>query len=158
METESKQTNNQNPSSAEQHKSRGGGQSGQTSKQTASPDMMTLLSQTTLPRSTCGWLSCLRKSGMSITYSMEKRHIPDMSKPRQDANTCCASSQNRGGQDRGNDSSAKAPSNGQTTGASDTMTCSGTCAIRYFDLAVGAVLVLTVCGILKGCRLMKKWF
>ena len=163
MDTEAYQSN-QNASSAEQHSQQSGGQAAQTAGggtaagNCTAPDMMTLLGQTSLPSGTCGWLSCLRKSGMSLTYSMEKRHIPDMDKPRRDASASCASGKNNQNGGQGDSNAQSDKGNRQTTGASDTMTCSGSCAIRYFDLAVGAILVLTVCGILKGCRHMKKWF
>lgn len=126
----------------------------------AAPDMMTLLGQTSLPASARGWLSCLRKSGMSLTYSLQKQHIPNMDQAQSAQSGGQTGGQN-GGQSQGNSQGKNASSaqgNQQTTGASDTMTCSGSCSMRYFDLAVGAILVMTVCGILKGCRCMKKWF
>ena len=133
--------------------------------QDATPDVMTLLGQTSLPANVCGWLSCLRKSGMSLTYSMQKRHIPDMDQP-QSAQGGQNGGQNggqTGGQTDGqSDGQAQNASSGQgnqqSAGTSDTVTCSGSCSVRYFDLAVGAMLVLTVCGMLKGLRCMKRWF
>ena len=151
MDTETKQSSGQagqnagNNSAADNNSATG-----------AAPDMMTLLGQTSLPASARGWLSCLRKSGMSLTYSLQKQHIPDMDQPQS-----AQSGGQNGGQSQGNsqgNNTSSAQGNQQTTGASDTMTCSGSCSVRYFDLAVGAILVMTVCGILKGCRCMKKWF
>ena len=124
------------------------------------PDMMTLLGQSSLPASTCGWLSCLRKSGMSLTYSLQKQHIPNMDQP-QPAQSGAPSNGQNGGQGQGNSqgkNTSSAQGNSKATGTSDTMTCSGSCSVRYFDLAVGAILVLTVCGILKSCRHIKGWF
>ena len=154
MDTETKQNGGQVGQTASESARSGsvaGGNSAAGNSTTANgktaPDMMTLLGQTSLPANVCGWLSCLRKSGMSLTYSMQKRHIPDMDQPQ--------SAQN-GGQD-GEKNASSDKGNQQSAGASDTMTCSGSCSIRYFDLAVGAMLVLTVCGILKGCRCMRRW-
>ena len=135
-------------------------QSSDQAGQDATPDMMTLLGQTSLPANVCGWLSCLRKSGMSLTYSMQKRHIPDMDQPQsaQGGQNGGQTGGQTGGQSDGQAQNASSDKgNQQSTGTSDTMTCSGSCSIRYFDLAVGAMLVLTVCGILKGCRCMRRW-
>ena len=164
MDTETKQNDTQAGQTASDSARSGfaaGGNSAASNSTTANgktaPDMMTLLGKTSLPASVCGWLSCLRKSGMSLTYSLQKRHIPDMDQP-QSAQGCQNGGHN-GGQSVGNGQNASSgDGNPQTTGTSDTMTCSGSCSIRYFDLAVGAMLVLTVCGILKGCRCMKRWF
>lgn len=123
----------------------------------AAPDMMTLLGQTSLPASARGWLSCLRKSGMSLTYSLQKQHIPNMDQAQSAQSGGQTGGQNSG-QSQGKNTSSAQGSNQQSTGASDTMTCSGSCSVRYFDLAVGAILVITVCGILRGCRCMKRWF
>lgn len=151
MDTETKQSSGQAGQNAGNNSA-----TDNNSAASAAPDMMTLLGQTSLPASARGWLSCLRKSGMSLTYSLQKRHIPDMDQPQSAQSGGQNSGQSQGNSQGNNTSSAQG--NQQTTGASDTMTCSGSCSVRYFDLAVGAILVMTVCGILKGCRCMKKWF
>ena len=140
MDTETKQSG--------QNSGQAGQSAGNNTATGTTPDMMTLLGQTSLPASTCGWISCLRKSGMSLTYSLQKRHIPDMDQAR---------SAQGGQSDQNGQNASSGQGNQQSAGTSDTMTCSGSCSIRYFDLAVGAMLVLTVCGILKGCRCMRRW-
>lgn len=121
------------------------------------PDMMTLLNQSSLSASACGWISCLRKSGMSISYSIDKRHVPDMDQPQ--GNQSGGSQQNAQNKSQGNSqgSGQGGSQSGSQGGASDTMTCSGSCSVRYFDLAVGAMLLLVACGLYKGLRSMKRW-
>lgn len=126
--------------------------------QDATPDVMTLLGQTSLPANVCGWLSCLRKSGMSLTYSMQKRHIPDMDQAQSAQSGGQTGGQSGGQSDGQAQNTSSGQGNQQSAGTSDTVTCSGSCSVRYFDLAVGAMLVLTVCGMLKGLRCMKRWF
>ena len=144
MDTETKQNNSQNGQSS-------GGNS--TESGNAAPDMMTLLGQTSLPASTCGWLSCLRKSGMSFSYSIDKQHVPDVDQMQSSQNDA-----QNGNQSSGQSNAQSGKQTNARGGASDTMTCSGSCTIRYFDLAVGAILVMTVCGILKSFRCMKRFF
>lgn len=146
MDTETKQS--------AQNSGQAGQSAGNNTAADTTPDMMTLLGQTSLPASTCGWISCLRKSGMSLTYSVQKRHIPDMDQ----AQSAQSGGQTGGQSDQNGQNASSGQGSQQTAGASDTMTCSGSCSIRYFDLAVGAILVLSVCGMLKGLRCMKRWF
>ena len=143
---------------ANQAQSSNAGQKNATSEggNNSTPDMMTLLQQSSLPSSACNWISCLRKSGMSLTYSLEKQHVPDMDQPQGNSGGKQANEQSG----NGSGSQSKGQKNDQSNaqgGASDTMTCSGTCSIRYFDLIVGGMLLLVACGILKGCRSMKRW-
>ncbi len=166
------------------------------------PDMMSLLAQSSVPTSLCAWLKCLRAPGMSLRMNVEKRCIPDVDAERArrkaiNAIGNCATM----GSDTGTDNNGSRPterssaaSNGNggkkngtshAGGASDasqsTDTCgcgtfdctyrapqegvmryTDTCTIRYFDLAVGAVLVLGLGCMIKclmGCKkCMKKWF
>ncbi len=114
----------------------------------------------------CVWLRKLRAPGMALSYSLEKRHIPDMDaqkgsraggqKASQAASQGGQSGQSgakNGGQLNGH------PTAGGGTGAYDTMQASGACAVRYFDLAVGAAALLVLCGMVKCvcgcCRCMK---
>ncbi len=94
---------------------------------TEAPTMAELLSQSPVPFSVCDWIACMRKAGIALTYSLEKRHIPDMSRPD---NTSC--------------------------GSIDTMTASGTCRIRYFDLILGSMAILSACALIKCCCSMKR--
>ncbi len=112
------------------------------------PKMMELLEQSSVPTGVCNWLSCLRKPGMTVSYSLEKRHISDMNAPRRDSECGRMSSDQSRNASIG---ASRSDGDGKKIGATDTVRCSGTCAIRYFDLAVGAALILTLCGLLKGC-------
>ena len=85
----------------------------------------------------CGWLKCLRKPALSMEYSLQKRHVPDL-----DA-------------DSGQTSSASTPccSCGQN---SDTMGINGSFTIRYFDFALGIVGLAIAGCLVKGCCLLKR--
>ena len=120
-----------------------------------SPTMEQLMQKSPALSPLCGWLKCLRKPALSMQYSIQKRHIPDL-----DTDT--------GGQSSGNNSpSAQNPPSAQGGQSpspsakkgqnSDTMSLSGGFTIRYFDFALG-ILGLMVAGILVkgGCRLKKK--
>ena len=119
-----------------------------------SPTMEQLMQGSPTLSPLCGWLKCLRKPALSMQYSIQKRHIPDL-----DTDT--------GGQSSGNNSpSAQNPPSAQGGQSpspsakkgqnSDTMSLSGGFTIRYFDFALG-VLGLMVAGCLwKGCCFLKK--
>ena len=84
----------------------------------------------------CGWLKCLRKPALSMEYSIQKRHVPDLDT---DSGTS--------GQ------SAPKAKKGQN---SDAMGLSGSFTIRYFDFALG-VLGLAIAGcLMKGCGCLKR--
>ena len=84
----------------------------------------------------CGWLKCLRKPALSMEYSIQKRHVPDLD-----------TDSSMSGQ------SAPKAKKGQN---SDTMGLSGSFTIRYFDFALG-VLGLAIAGCLvKGCGCLKR--
>ena len=142
MDTETKQNNSQNGQAS-------GGNS--TGSGNAAPDMMTLLGQTSLPASTCGWLSCLRKSGMSFSYSIDKQHVPDVDQMQSSQNEA-----QNGNQSSGQSNAQSGKQTNARGGASDTMTCSGSCTIRYFDFALG-IMGLAIAGFLtKGCCCLKR--
>lgn len=108
---------------------------GQTGEQaTPGPDLTALLAGS-LPREVCDWLGCLRTSGVSLSYSVEKRHIPDVdAEGQRDA----------------------APAHGQNR---DTMTLGGELKVRYFDLALGIVgLLLAGCALKGLCRIGRHLF
>lgn len=84
----------------------------------------------------CGWLKCLRKPALSMEYSIQKRHVPDLD-----------TDSGMSGQ------SAPKAKKGQN---SDTMGLSGSFTIRYFDFALG-VLGIAIAGCLvKGCGCLKR--
>ena len=89
-----------------------------------------------------GWLKCLRKPALSMEYSFQKRHVPDLDKDVQGANQA-------GGQ--GNQGSTH-PS-GQN---SDTMSVRGGFTIRYFDFALGVVGLAIAGCLMKGCGCLKR--
>ena len=107
-----------------------------------SPTMEQLMQKSPALSPLCGWLKCLRKPALSMQYSIQKRHVPDL-----DTDT--------GGQKATTKQEQSTPAaKGQT---SDVMDVMGGFTIRYFDFALG-ILGLMVAGILVkgGCRLKKK--
>ncbi len=77
------------------------------------------------------WMKCLRKPALSMQYTLEKRHIPDMD----------------------NDPTGQTAGKGSN---SDTMSVTGGFTIRYFDLAAGAMtLLLAGCMIKALCRVRR---
>lgn len=115
-------------------------------------------SATETPSAT-GWWKRMRAPGVALTYSMEKRHVPDV-----DAEKSASGGQKNAGNN--SSSNGNGNSNGQSkqasagSGASNVMQCNGSCTVRYFDLAVGAVAMLMLCGMMKCvcgcCRCMKR--
>lgn len=86
-------------------------------------DMLCLMGQN---QRTCllgQWMKCMRKPALSMQYTLEKRHIPDMD----------------------DDPTGQAQVKGSN---SDTMSVTGGFTIRYFDLAAGAMTLL-----LAGCMI-----
>jgi hypothetical protein len=107
-----------------------------------SPTMEQLMQKSPALSPLCGWLKCLRKPALSMQYSIQKRHIPDLD--TEDSGQKATTKQEQ---------SAPA-AKGQT---SDVMDVTGGFTIRYFDFTLG-ILGLMVAGILVkgGCRLKKK--
>ena len=113
-----------------------GGQGAQANAGSAAPsngadDMLKLMGEN---QKTCAlgqWMKCLRKPALSMQYTLEKRHIPDMD----------------------NDPTGQTAGKGSN---SDTMSVTGGFTIRYFDLAAGMVTLLAACCIIKGCCCLKK--
>lgn len=99
------------------------------------PTMDQLMAQSPKLSPFCGWIKCLRGPALSMQYSIQKRHVPDLNAEtsQQTSGTTSAAGQN-----------------------SDTMDVTGGFTIRYFDFALG-VLGLMVAGcLLKGCCFLKK--
>ena len=113
-----------------------GGQGAQANAGSAAPsngadDMLKLMGEN---QKTCAlgqWMKCLRKPALSMQYTLEKRHIPDMDNDPT-------------GQTAGKDSN------------SDTMSVTGGFTIRYFDLAAGAMTLLLAGCMIKALCCMRK--
>ncbi len=133
-----------------------------------SNDMMSVLEQSAVPEGICRWLRCLRTPGIVLNYSLEKRHIPDMDAGGQNGASTSASIQSSGRSEtnagkNGAPASASAASKVAEENSSstiDVMQCAGTFKVRYFDLALGATLLLAACGMIKCmcgcCRCIKR--
>ena len=94
-------------------------------------DMLTLMEQS---EKTCGlgqWMKCLRKPALSMQYTVEKRHIPDMD----------------------DDPTGQMQVKGSN---SDTMSVQGGFTIRYFDFAAGAFTLLLAGCVMKALCCVKK--
>ena len=113
-----------------------GGQGGQANAGSAAPtngadDMLKLMGEN---QKTCvlgQWMKCLRKPALSMQYTLEKRHIPDMD----------------------NDPTGQTAGKGSN---SDTMSVTGGFTIRYFDLAAGAMTLLLAGCMIKALCCMRK--
>jgi len=86
-------------------------------------DMLCLMEQNDKTCCLGQWMKCLRKPAISMQYTLEKRHIPDMD----------------------DDPTGQTQVKGSN---SDTMSVTGGFTIRYFDLAAGAMTLL-----LAGCMI-----
>ena len=94
-------------------------------------DMLCLMGQS--DRTCClgQWMKCLRKPAISMRYTLEKRHIPDMD----------------------DDPTGQTQVKGSN---SDTMSVTGGFTIRYFDLAAGAFTLLLAGCMIKALCCVKK--
>jgi hypothetical protein len=94
-------------------------------------DMLCLMEQS--DRTCClgQWMKCLRKPAISMQYTLEKRHIPDMD----------------------DDPTGQTQVKGSN---SDTMSVTGGFTIRYFDLAAGAMTLLLAGCMIKALCCVKK--
>ena len=112
------------------------GQGAQANAGSAAPsngadDMLKLMGEN---QKTCAlgqWMKCLRKPALSMQYTLEKRHIPDMD----------------------NDPTGQTAGKGSN---SDTMSVTGGFTIRYFDLAAGAMTLLLAGCMIKALCCVKK--
>ena len=94
-------------------------------------DMLKLMSEN---RKTCGlgqWMKCLRKPALSMQYTVEKRHIPDMD----------------------DDPTGQTRVKGSN---SDTVSVKGGFTIRYFDFAAGAFTLLVAGCMMKALCCVRK--
>ena len=94
-------------------------------------DMLKLMGEN---QKTCGlgqWMKCLRKPALSMQYTVEKRHIPDMD----------------------DDPTGQTQVKGSN---SDTVSVKGGFTIRYFDFAAGAFTLLVAGCVMKALCCVKK--
>ena len=94
-------------------------------------DMLCLMGQS---QKTCAlgqWMKCMRKPALSMQYTLEKKHVPDMD----------------------DDPAGQMPVKGSN---SDAMSVSGGFTIRYFDLAAGAMLLLVAGCMVKAMCCVRK--
>ena len=113
-----------------------GGQGAQANVGSAVPsngadDMLCLMEQSEKTCALGQWMKCLRKPALSMQYTLEKRHIPDMD----------------------NDPTGQTAGKGSN---SDTMSVTGGFTIRYFDLAAGAMTLLLAGCMIKALCCVKK--
>ena len=95
-------------------------------------DMLALMGQSQRSCTLGQWMKCLRKPALSMQYTLDKRHIPDMD----------------------GDPTGKIPVKGANE---DSMSVTGGFTIRYFDLAAGtALLILSACVLKALCR-VRRW-
>ena len=94
-------------------------------------DMLKLMGEN---QKTCGlgqWMKCLRKPALSMQYTVEKRHIPDMD----------------------DDPTGQTEVKGSN---SDAVSVKGGFTIRYFDFAAGAFTLLVAGCVLKALCCVRK--
>ena len=94
-------------------------------------DMLKLMGEN---QKTCGlgqWMKCLRKPALSMQYTVDKRHIPDMD----------------------DDPTGQTQVKGSN---SDTVSVKGGFTIRYFDFAAGAFTLLLAGCVMKALCCFKK--
>ena len=94
-------------------------------------DMLCLMEKSEKTCALGQWMKCLRKPALSMQYTLEKRHIPDMD----------------------NDPTGQTAGKGSN---SDTMSVTGGFTIRYFDLAAGAMTLLLAGCMIKALCCMRK--
>lgn len=114
-----------------------------------------LLSCLPLPTSCTTILRKLRRPAISIRYSLDKQIIPDL-----DAAQTQTSGSHSGAANTSSESAQSGGSAGNT--ASNTMSESGSFTVRFFDVAVGGMLVAVGICMLKCCcgmkRMCRHWF
>ena len=94
-------------------------------------DMLSLMEQN---QKTCGlgqWMKCLRKPALSMQYTVEKRHVPDMD----------------------DDPTGQTQVKGSN---SDTVSVKGGFTIRYFDFAAGVFTLLMAGCVVKALCCVKR--
>ncbi len=108
---------------------------------TGADDLLALMSQSAKTCTPGQWVRCLRKPALSLQYSLDKRHVPNMDDETAGKNGCL------------DQSDPSAPIKGANA---DVMAVKGGFTIRYFDLAVGMLLLLAAGCLIKGCCRLKR--
>ena len=143
-----------------------------TTSPAATPDMQSVVEQLPMPRACKDWLVCLRKPAISLQYSINKRHIPDLdNEPTRGASVAAdpasaptvdsaaadpSATEASTASDATADTSTSATSSGTKGKNTDLMTLSGGLTIRYFDLGMGLFgLLMLGCLFRGGCRVRK---
>lgn len=113
-----------------------------------------LLSCLPLPTSCMTVLRKLRAPAISIRYSLDKQIIPDLDATRTQAS---------GGDANPSDTSSESAQPGSSGSSSQNTTSeSGNLTVRFFDVAVGGVLIAVGVCMLKCCcgmkRMCRRWF
>ena len=138
----------------------------------ATPDMQSVVEQLPMPRAFKDWLVCLRKPAISLQYSINKRHIPDLdNEPTRGASVAAdpasaptvdsaaadpSATEASTASDAAADTITSATSSGTKGKNTDLMTLSGGLTIRYFDLGMGLFgLLMLGCLFRGGCRVRK---
>lgn len=109
-------------------------------------DLMTVLRQSHVPAPVCGWLTCLRKPAISVQYSLQKRHIPDL-----DAAQSNTQSGAQNGAQKNTPNAAQSAAITPGGRNQDTMGVNGDLTIRYFDLLAGMLGLMALGCFLKCC-------
>ena len=130
------------------------------------PTMQSVVAQLPLPKAFKDWMVCIRKPAISLQYSINKRHIPDLDAEPQAGATAseaptsapAPSSAPAADSSAAGDSAADTAASATPPAAkgknTDLMTLSGGLTIRYFDLGVGILgLLLAGCLLRGGCRI-----
>lgn len=105
--------------------------SGGAAPATGADDMLKLMEKNPRVCGLGGWMKCLRKPALSLQYTVDKRHVPDMD----------------------SDPTGQAEVPGAN---SDTMTVKGGFTIRYFDFAAGVLTLLVLGCISKSCLCIRR--
>ena len=109
----------------------GAAPNGGTAPTNGADDMLCLMGQN---QRTCllgQWMKCMRKPALSMQYTLEKKHVPDMD----------------------DDPAGQTPVKGANA---DTVSVTGGFTIRYFDLAAGAMLLLAAGCMVKAMCCVRK--
>ena len=95
-------------------------------------DLLALMGQDQRSCALGRWMKCLRKPALSLQYTLDKRHIPNMD----------------------GDPTGKTPVKGANE---DVMSVTGGFTIRYFDLVAGVVMLILAGCVLKALCRVRRW-
>ena len=95
-------------------------------------DMLALMGQNQRSCTLGQWMKCLSKPALSLQYTLDKRHIPNMD----------------------GDPTGKTPVKGANE---DVMSVTGGFTIRYFDLVAGVVTLILAGCVLKALCRVRRW-